>query len=151
MNNLGYVILAAIVGLILGGCASSAINNQSSIVKALPQTIDHACAFYTTTKPQVVEFRDWAVKNPTLIPDAARPLLEQLDAHLKELDALGMDICSIDAILKAGASSGASSVTAGLAKTLKGAVANINIDTVLSTVLKVATTYAELKAQGVVH
>ncbi len=143
------IVLVSACSFLLG-CAST-YAKPAAIAKSLPQTIDQACKFAKETRPQVIEYRNWAITNwdgkvpgtdVPIIPDIQKQLLLKLNAHLDELDKLGVDVCAIDAVLKAAAEG------KGVAGDLAGGLKSINWDKVLSAVLKVATTAAQLKAQG---
>jgi len=149
MRHIFLVILVLVIGAGAGACATS--SQKPLAISSLPKTMSEACNFYRTTKPQVVAYVDWTTANwnatvpgtnAPLIPGEQKKLLLQLHDHLPQLDALGVDVCSIsdalDSIAKGQAASGG----------VKAALKNINWDDVLANIIKVAATAAQLKAQG---
>jgi hypothetical protein len=118
-------------------CLSCASAPQPSVITSIPQTIKEACDFYTKVKPQVVAYVQWAAANWSKIPDDQKVLLLDLKAALPKLDSVGVNVCAISDALSA--------IEEG--KKIR-TPAGVDWDAVLSTVLKVAATAAQLKAQG---
>lgn len=126
------IILALIAALCLA-CAGT----QPTVITQIPKTVGEACDFYRNTKPMVVAYVQYRSANWETTPEVEKALLLQLRDQLPMLDELGQDVCAISDALSA-IEEGRQIVTGG----------NVDWDSVLSTVLKVASTAAQLKAQG---
>jgi hypothetical protein len=124
MKKLSVVLTLAAL-LALTGCAS--------LPDQLPETMKQACSLYQIVKPEVLRLRAYARDNWTAIPPDVQVTLTKLNGYLPELDRAGQLICA------------ASGVAGSRIDT-----SNVQWDDVLSTVVKVAGTAAELKAKGVI-
>lgn len=138
------IALLAIACFALGACATSSA--APTITAQIPNTISEACSFYRTVKPQVVTYVQWASLNwerkvpgteHPVVPDLQKVLLLELKEALPKLDRLGADVCALNDAL--GAINEGKKIARG---------GSVDWDAVLSTVLKVASTAAQLKAQG---
>lgn len=126
------IILALIAALCIS-CAST----NSTVITQIPKTVKEACDFYQKTKPIIVRYVQWAVNHWDELSPEQQGLLRELHTYLAVLDGLGIDVCAISDALDA-IQSGKKIVTKG----------NVDWDAVLSTLLKIAGTAAQMKAQG---
>jgi hypothetical protein len=124
---IGFAVLSLLVCLTLTQCAAT-----SNITKELPQTLQSSCRVYGQAKPQVMEFRQWAIDHWDKIPADVRDKLQRLDAFLPELDRAGTLICAAAAILPG------------------ETPAKVDWDKLLSTVIRGAGMVLDAKAHGVI-
>ena len=157
MRNILSVALLAVV--LITGCASTTIPMQASAREA--------CEFYREVRPSIISYRAWAAQNwdavvyvpldphrsPVVLPadqfkalvrpneasdplplraiavisDEQKKLLLQIDAKLPQLEHAGVALCTV-------------AYTANSRE--------IDWDEVLAVTIKVASTAAQLKAQG---
>lgn len=142
MKKLLSFTLVALLSIAALACASGA-----GVPAQLSETVTEACTFYQKVKPLVLEYREWATQNwnaeitlpdgqrVPVIPADQKELLRELDSYLPKLDTAGQQICLV-------------AEASDLRRAAKSAA--VDWDRVLSVTLKVATTAAQLKAEGVI-
>lgn len=137
-------VITALVAVLVVFAFSCASWRGSPVVTELTETIHEACDFYEDARPVVLEYRQWAKDNwdvtvvtddgqtIPLISPRQKKLLAELDTYLPKLDGFGSDVCLASETIA----------------TARASPPRVNWDNVLSTLMKVASTAIQLKADG---